>query len=51
MPLHWDEVNAKLKPTDFTIKNVRKRLDDVGDIWQPVLQKGIDLAAILKHLS
>jgi len=51
MPLHWDEVIPQLKPTDFTIKNARQRLDRVGDLWQPVVKKGIDLAAVLKHLS
>jgi bifunctional non-homologous end joining protein LigD len=51
MPLHWDEVTPQLKPTDFTIKNTRHRLDSVGDIWRPVVEKGIDLATILKHLS
>lgn len=50
-PLHWDEVNAKLKPSDFTIKNISTRLKRTGDLWKPVLGKGIDLAAILKKIS
>lgn len=49
-PLHWDEVTPKLKPTDFTIKNMSKRLEKVGDIWKPVLGKGVDLKAVLKHI-
>ncbi|HVI68965.1 MAG TPA: non-homologous end-joining DNA ligase, partial [Magnetospirillaceae bacterium] len=51
MPLHWDEVNKKLKPSDFTIKNTAARLKRTGDLWKPVIGKGIDLAAILKRLG
>lgn len=51
MPLHWDEVNAKLRPSDFTIKNAAARVKRTGDLWKPVLGKGIDLATILKKLS
>jgi bifunctional non-homologous end joining protein LigD len=51
MPLHWDEVTSKLKPTDFTIHNALPRLRQTGDLWQPVVGKGIDLAAILKRLE
>jgi bifunctional non-homologous end joining protein LigD len=50
-PLHWDEVNSKLDPTKFTIKNVFKRLDKAGDIWEPVLGKGLDVAKVLKQIS
>lgn len=50
MPLDWSEVKAGLKPTDFTIKNALARLKRHGDVWKPVLGKGIDLAAILKRL-
>lgn len=50
-PLHWDEVTAKLRPTDFTIKNISARLQDVGDLWKPVLGEGIDIGKILKHIE
>lgn len=51
MPLHWDEVTLKLLPTDFTIKNTHARLKRTGDLWEPVIGKGIDLAAILKKME
>jgi bifunctional non-homologous end joining protein LigD len=51
MPLHWDEVVPSLKPTDFTIHNALARLQKTGDLWQPVLQKGVDLATILKKIG
>jgi bifunctional non-homologous end joining protein LigD len=51
MPLHWDEVKTGLKPTDFTIHNALSRLKRTGDIWKPTLQKGVDLAKVLKKIS
>jgi bifunctional non-homologous end joining protein LigD len=51
MPLHWDEVKETLKPTDFTIKNTLARLKETGDLWKPVLGKGVDLKAVLKGLE
>ncbi len=50
-PLHWDEVIPSLKPTNFTIKNIPKRLDKVGDLWKPVLGKGVDIAQIIKSIE
>jgi bifunctional non-homologous end joining protein LigD len=51
MPLHWDEVTPSLKPTDFTIKNALTRLKKTGDLWEPVLGKGVDLKTILKRMD
>ncbi len=48
MPLHWDEVKKGLKITDFTIKNAMARIKEVGDLFKPVLGKGINLARVLK---
>lgn len=50
-PLHWDEVKKGLQPDDFTIKNVRKRLERTGDLWKPVLGRGIDVNHMIKKLS
>jgi bifunctional non-homologous end joining protein LigD len=50
-PLKWEEVKKGLRPTDFTIKNIGKRLGKVGDLFAPVLKDGVDLAKILKKLS
>ncbi|MGE9310475.1 DNA ligase D [Niabella sp. CJ426] len=49
MPLHWDEVKPSLKMTDFTIKNAVARIRETGDLFKPVLGKGIDLARALKN--
>jgi bifunctional non-homologous end joining protein LigD len=46
MPLHWEEVKKGLKMKDFTIKNSMARIKAEGDIFKPVLGKGIDLKKI-----
>ncbi|HJQ08420.1 MAG TPA: DNA ligase D [Candidatus Saccharimonadales bacterium] len=51
MPLHWGEVKPGLQPTDFTIKNITKRLKHTGDLWKPVLGKGIHLPTLLKKIQ
>lgn len=50
-PLHWDEVKKGLKILDFTIKNVPGRLKETGDLFKPVLGKGIDMEKALKKLG
>ncbi len=51
MPLHWDEVKKGLKMTDFTIFNALDRMKTEGDIFKPVLGKGVNLAKIIKDYS
>lgn len=48
MPLHWDEVKKGLKIIDFNINNALARIRETGDIFKPVLGKGIDLGKFLK---
>jgi bifunctional non-homologous end joining protein LigD len=51
MPLEWKEVKPGLHPSDFNIQNAFSRLKKKGDIFSPVLGKGIDLAKTLKALG
>jgi bifunctional non-homologous end joining protein LigD len=46
-PLEWKEVNRKLSPSQFTMKNILKRLDKKGDLWTPVIGEGADLNKIM----
>ena len=48
MPLHWDEVKKGLKVSDFTIKNAMERIRQNGDLFKPVLGKGVDISKIVK---
>lgn len=50
-PLEWAEVTDGLHPSQFTIKNVLARFKKKGDLWSPVLGKGVDLKALLKRFS
>ncbi len=50
-PLNWKEVNHRLSPEMFTIRNIEKRLAKTGDLWKPVLQAGISLTKALKAIE
>jgi len=51
MPLHWEEVKKGLKMSDFTIENAIDRVKKEGDIFKPVLGKGINLRKIFSANS
>lgn len=51
MPLYWEELKQGLKMKDFTIKNVPALLEERGDLFQPVLGKGIDMKTALKRMQ
>src|SRR5450432_1596759 len=51
MPLHWDEVKKGLKMRDFTIENALDRIKSKGDIFKPVLKKGINLSKFIKKFT
>ena len=38
-PLQWDELERNLQIQDFTIATMRRRIDDVGDIWGEALKR------------
>ncbi len=50
-PLVWSEVNDRLHPSQFTIKNVQTRLQKHGDLFKEVLGKGIVMEKILNNLT
>ena len=51
MPLHWAEVKKGLKISDFTLYNAVKRISKIGDIFIPVIKKGIDFKKVMKALD
>ncbi|RRQ46001.1 DNA ligase D [Chryseobacterium sp. SC28] len=51
MPLEWSEVGAGLKPTDFNIHNALNRLKEKGDLFKPVLGKGVDMLKAIEKLE
>ncbi len=42
-PLDWSEVNNSLDPQHFTIHTMMDRISKKGDLWKPVLGKGLNL--------
>ncbi|HTE24641.1 DNA ligase D [Flavitalea sp.] len=51
MPLYWEEVKKGMRIQDFTIINAMDRLKINGDLFKPVLGKGIDMNKIIKQLE
>lgn len=51
MPLHWEEVKKGLKMTDFTLFNAVERIKREGDIFSPVIGKGIDLKQAIRNFE
>jgi bifunctional non-homologous end joining protein LigD len=51
MPVTWDEVEGGVRIEDFRIDNAVARLEDVGDLWKPVLAKTkrFDLFSIVEE--
>jgi bifunctional non-homologous end joining protein LigD len=47
-PLRWNEVNDKLDPRDFTMDVVRARIEEHGDLFEPVLHGRQSLGAALR---
>jgi bifunctional non-homologous end joining protein LigD len=50
-PLNWKEVKKGIDPRDYNITNTIKRLEDMGDLFAGVLQKGIDLNKCINNLE
>lgn len=50
MPLHWDELKKGLLPKNFTIHNALDRIKETGDLFKPVLGKGIRLETVLENM-
>jgi bifunctional non-homologous end joining protein LigD len=49
-PLRWDEVNEKLDPRDFTMDVIRSRIEEHGDLFEPVLHGRQSLSAALREV-
>jgi bifunctional non-homologous end joining protein LigD len=49
-PVTWKEIEKGVRIEDFHLRNVRKRIDRVGDLWKPLVDKTkrFDLKPYLK---
>jgi bifunctional non-homologous end joining protein LigD len=50
-PLYWEEIKKGLTPTTYNINTIFDRLKSEGDIFRPVLGKGIDLDKVLSRIE
>lgn len=50
-PLLWKEVKKGFSPEQYNLRNTLRRLEKMGDIYAPVLEKGIHLPTALKNIS
>lgn len=51
-PISWKEVkNPRLRPNQYTIRNIFKRIDMVGDLWKGIDKKAISLLRARKVLD
>ncbi|MDQ1003356.1 bifunctional non-homologous end joining protein LigD [Neobacillus niacini] len=52
-PLTWEEVEAGIRPTDFTILNMQQRIQVMGDLFNPVTseKRNQSLDDILKFIE
>ncbi|MEI6948434.1 non-homologous end-joining DNA ligase [Paraflavisolibacter sp. H34] len=50
-PLDWSELKRSLTPEKFTIRNLPGRLRTEGDLFRPVLGRGINLDRVLKKIG
>ncbi|HEX5113234.1 MAG TPA: non-homologous end-joining DNA ligase [Saprospiraceae bacterium] len=51
MPLTWPEVKKGMRMADFNIRNAISRVKRRGDIFKPVLGKGVDMNAAIRKLE
>jgi bifunctional non-homologous end joining protein LigD len=50
-PLKWSEVKKGLNPSKFNMKTIFARIKKEGDLFKPVLGKGINMEKCLKKLE
>ena len=50
-PLHWEEVKKGMRIQDYNIFNTVQRLKEIGDIFKPVLGKGINMEKAIKKME
>ena len=51
MPLEWHELEKPLHPAEFNLLNAAERIKVKGDLFKPVLGKGIDMLHAMEILT
>jgi len=51
-PCTWAEIErGRVHPQTFTVRNMRARIDDVGDLWADMLRRGRSLTRAMAKLA
>jgi bifunctional non-homologous end joining protein LigD len=51
-PLSWEEVDAGMRPEDFTIRSMPARVREAGDLWASLGKaKGADLTRVARYAA
>lgn len=50
-PLEWKEVKPGIDPKSYNIETIFKRLEKKGDLFSPVLGRGVDIMKAIKKLG
>lgn len=51
-PCTWEEIErGEVTPTTFTLRNMAKRVDEVGDLWSGLRRKGRSLRQAIRRLT
>jgi bifunctional non-homologous end joining protein LigD len=50
-PLRWEELTADLEPRRFTMNETLRRVEEHGDLFEPVLRGGQSLGAALRAVA
>ena len=50
-PLRWEELDERLRPRDFGMREALERIERHGDLFEPVLHGGQSLGAALRRLE
>lgn len=51
MPLLWEEVNEKLRISDFNIHNSLERINESGDLWHDIKSVKNDLRKVIREIE
>jgi bifunctional non-homologous end joining protein LigD len=50
-PVRWEELKEGLTPVQFNLKNIRKRIEKEGDIWEGMFEKRVDMGKVLQAMG
>ena len=50
-PLLWEELKSGISPYDFNIETLFSRLEQMGDLWEPVLSECVNISECLNKLQ